>query len=286
MRHHRGHPNSSTELLVSWLQQGDVAADRAAALRSLQELSAGELRALMTGMSVEELLAPLATSSGLYALPVLFRDGDLLPAEPLLEVFSDPTRWHRVPLIIGSNRDEMKLFLAGKDRHVRRRFGVIPTPRDPPRYERLARYHSRQWRAVGVDEPLLRMSLADPQLPLYSYRFDWDDMRANALVDLPRLLGAAHALELDFLFGPLIARKVPGVLHDGNRRGYEDLARAMRDYWAGFAYHGRPGSGRSGSYPLWPAWSELRPQSHVARWAQRRRSEQPALHGARRGCQK
>ena len=79
-------------------------------------------------------------------------------------------------------------------------------------------------------------------------------MRDNWLLDLPTLLGAAHALELDFLFGPLIARVVPGVFHAGNREGREILARAMRDYWAGFAYSGRPGSGRSAAQPAWPRW--------------------------------
>lgn len=255
-----GHRNSSRELLLAWLQSSGVAADRAAAARNLRQLGAADIMAFLRSLDVGALMAPLATPDGMYRLPALFRDGSVLPAEPLPEVFADPARWNRVPLLVGSNRDEMKLFLALDERHVQRRFGVLPRPRNPARYRRLAHYHSRHWRAVGVDEPLLHMAAADPSLPLFSYRFDWDDMRANALVDLPELLGAAHALDLDFLFGPLIGRVVPGVFHDRNRDDYLALARAMRDYWAGFAYSGRPGSGRSGAYPPWPPWRAGEPQ--------------------------
>jgi len=255
-----GHRNSSGELLLAWLEGSGLAERRAAALRNLEQLGGEEILAFMRGLDIETLLAPLATPGGMYRLPTLFRDGTVLPEEPLLEVFADPERWNRVPVIAGSNRDEMKLFLALDDEHVRRRFGLFPAPRDPERYARLAHYHSRQWRAVGVDEPLARMSRSDPQLPLYSYRLDWDAMRADALLDLPRLLGAAHGLELDFLFGPLLARVVPGIITDDNREGFEALGRTMRDYWAGFAYTGAPATGRSGVRSPWPLWSERRPR--------------------------
>jgi para-nitrobenzyl esterase len=244
-----GHPNGSHQLLLAWLGEGSPGAAAA-----LARLSAEDIAAYMRGLSVAELMAPLATPTGMYAAPALFRDGSVLPREPLTEVFADPQRWNRVPLIAGSNRDEMKLFLALGGRHTSRRFGLVPKPRDVQRYNTLSAYHSDAWKAAGVDLPLSIISAASPELELFAYRFDWDDMRDNWLLDLPTLLGAAHALELDFLFGPLIARVVPGVFHAGNREGREILARAMRDYWAGFAYSGRPGSGRSAAQPAWPRW--------------------------------
>jgi para-nitrobenzyl esterase len=184
----------------------------------------------------------------------------VLPARPLPEIFADPGAWNRVPLLLGSNRDEMKLFLALSERHARQRFGLIPEPRDRDRYERLARYHSEAWAASGVFAPLQAIHGADPALPLFAYRFDWDAMRRNFLADLPALLGAAHGLELDFLFAPLFAREVPGVVHAGNRADFAALGRSLRDYWAGFAHSGNPGAGRSATQPLWPAWTPQQPR--------------------------
>ncbi|MEL7045002.1 MAG: carboxylesterase family protein, partial [Pseudomonadota bacterium] len=214
----------------------------------------GELRRFLRGRSLSALFRGVARDGSSYRLPRLYRDGEVLPEEPLLDVLGEPEKWNSVPLLIGSNRDEMKLFLALSDRHAVERFGLIPTPREPERYERLARYHSDAWAASGVHAALQAVSRGDPTLPLYAYRFDWDAMRKNWFADLPRLLGAAHGLELDFIFRPIFSAQAPGVVYSGNRREFEDLGRSLRDYWAGFAYARRPGSGRSGGQVFWPPW--------------------------------
>lgn len=246
-----GHPNGSYALALAWLAQGN----EVGGVERLDRMPAKDLAQYLRGISVEQLLAPLQVPGGMYSAPALFRDGVVLPKEPLTEVFSDPARWNQVPLMVGSNRDEMKLFLALSDQHTGKRFGFIPAPRDAERYELLSRFHSDGWKASGVDLPLSLISENSPEIDLYAYRFDWDSMRKNWFVDFPQLLGAAHALELDFLFGPLISRVVPGVFYEGNRQEREALGRAMRDYWAGFAYSGRPGSGRSAAQVAWPRWS-------------------------------
>lgn len=253
-----GHANSSHELLLSWLR-GDGARSRKEASVVLASLAPADIMAFIRGLSAAQLMAPLAVESGLYRAPALFRDGTVIPHEPLPQVFQNPSRWNRVPLMVGSNRDEMKLFMALSPRHTRKRFGVAPAPRNPAQYEALSRFQSDAWKAAGVDLPLRAIRKGSPDLQTFVYRFDWDDMRHNWLVDLPTLLGAAHALELDFLFGPLIAKVVPGVFYPGNAEGRQGLARSMRDYWAGFAYSGNPGTGRSGAQPSWPLWSPEKP---------------------------
>ncbi|WP_439106597.1 carboxylesterase/lipase family protein [Congregibacter sp.] len=246
-----GHPNGSHALALAWLEQ--EAAPGGAA--RLEQIPAAELASYFRGLSIDEVMAPLYTPAGMYRAPALFRDGVVLPEEPPTQIFSDPSRWNEMPLMIGGNLDEMKLFLALSGRHTTNLLGVIPQVDDPERYELLNRYHSDAWKAAGVDLPLSLISQSSPNTQLFAYRFDWDDMRKNWLVDLPELLGATHALELDFLFGPLISRVVPGVFYAGNRDEREALGRTMRDYWAGFAYSGRPGSGRSAAQPAWPGWS-------------------------------
>lgn len=247
-----GHPNGSHALAVAWLDQ-----DSGAEL--ITQMPNSELARYMRNLSIDELFAPLYTPAGMYRSPALFRDGVVLPEEPLTKIFSDPARWNRMPLMIGGNRDEMKLFLVLSGRHTSNLLGVIPQVDDPERYELLNRYHSDAWKATGVDLPLSLISKSSPDTALFAYRFDWDSMQNNWLVNLPELLGATHALELDFLFGPLISRVVPGVFYAGNRESRETLGRTMRDYWAGFAYSGRPGSGRSAAQPVWPKWSVDQP---------------------------
>lgn len=255
----RGHPNSSAELILRWLSavSGRSGAEARSAAAGMDDRA---LRAFLRELDVASLFAGIERDGSMYRIPTLFRDGAVLPEDPLPEVFADPERWHRVPLLVGSNRDEMKLFMALSSTHTRKRLGVLPAPRDPQRYDRIAAYHSDTWKAVGVDLPLSAISANDPFTPVFAYRFDWDDMRDSWLLDLPRLLGAAHALELDFLFRPLVSEVVPGVFHRGNRGSRERLGRALRDYWAGFAYHGRPGVGRSGARTAWPAWRVDAPQ--------------------------
>jgi para-nitrobenzyl esterase len=58
----------------------------------------------------------------------------------------------------------------------------------------------------------------------------------------------------------LISRVAPGVFFEGNRKERESLGRSMRDYWAGFAYSGSPGSGRSAAQAAWPRWTVQNPQ--------------------------
>jgi len=252
-----GHPNSSRELVDRWLTGPRAGPDRPPVQ---DQLAPQDLMAFLRGLSVSELFAAIEREGPMYRAPTLFRDGRVLPAESLPTVFARPEGWHRVPLLVGTNRDEMKLFLALSSRHTQKRFGLIPEPSDPGRYERLARYHSDAWKAAGVDLPLTAMASAAPDLPRFAYRFDWDNTRQNAFMDLPELLGAAHAMELDFLFQPLLARVVPGIAHGGNRREREQLGVTLRDYWAGFAYQGRPGSGRSGAQVPWPGWAPEAPR--------------------------
>ncbi|MEM6486636.1 MAG: carboxylesterase family protein [Pseudomonadota bacterium] len=253
-----GHPNSSYELLLRWLRRSPEQAE-GELTELIARLPAEELMSYLRGRSAADLLKPLATKSGMYPAPALFRDGVVIPAQPLPDVFAAGDEWNRVPLVLGSNRDEQKLFLILSERFTKRRFGVFPTPRDRETYARVSRYHSGAWKAAGVDLPLQSMSTTSNSPPLFAYRFDWDDMREMWLVDLPEVLGAAHALELDFLFKPIFAPHIPGVFHRGNRESRELLARSMRDYWAGFAYHGDPGGGRSGTRTTWPRWRAAEP---------------------------
>lgn len=249
-----GHVNSGREVLVKWLMDTDRAADLGQARALQSSLPGDELASFMRELTTEQLLLPLQESLAQKGIPQHFRDGNVLPSEPLLRVFAQPSKWNRVPLMTGTNRDEMKLFLAVNDNYVNQLFGAIPVIRDASRYERVARYMSDRWKAMAVDEvaAVIRESGAD--VPVFAYRFDWDEGPSNWLVDYPRLLGAPHGMELDFLFGPMISRAVPGLFNEKNAQGVAQLSSAMLSYWTQFAYTGDPARGRSGELPQWRSW--------------------------------
>jgi para-nitrobenzyl esterase len=152
--------------------------------------------------------------------------------------------------------------MIGDPELVRRWFGIFLRVRDPVRYDVEAEYSAKMWKAQGADEPAAR--LRKTQGPsVFVYRFDWDEEPSVLGADLGRLLGAAHLLEVPFVFGHFdLGPQLNVAFTDDNAPGREALAAAMMSYWAQFAASGDPGRGRDGTLPLWSAWDDATPQSH------------------------
>ncbi len=188
-------------------------------------------------------------------LPTVLQEGVVVPREDTLSLLSDPATHHDVPLIVGTNRDEAKIFMAFDPRHTRRFAGLPYSLKDPQAYELESRYRARLWAADGVDA--IASVMASGQ-PVFAYRWDWDEQgKAFGLIDLSQLLGAAHALEVPFVTGHfLVGNQTQLLFHDNNAPGRLQLANQMMGYWAEFARHGDPrnagGAAQSISWPAWP----------------------------------
>lgn len=255
-----GLTGSSGELLARLLQKEGKAKDRAEAKALLERMGSQELSRYLYSKSPQELLAGVSGGAfGMYQAPYLFRDGVVLPAEPFTEVLGTPGRYNAVPVIVGTNRDESKLFMAGDPEHVSSFLGVIPIIRDVEAYNRAAAYSSDTWKALGADLPAARMRAAQGA-SVYAYRFDWDEEPAGWPVDLSVLLGAAHALEIPAVFNELEV-DLFRVNSAENLPGRKELAEAMSSYWAEFAYTGSPGRGRGGRLTQWKPWEDTRPEA-------------------------
>ena len=75
-------------------------------------------------------------------------------------------------------------------------------------------------------------------------------------MDLSKLIGAAHALEILFVFGSFDSYVVKNFLFgEGAYPAGKKLSDQIQSYWAEFAYTGDPGKGRDGNLPEWKAWS-------------------------------
>ena len=213
--------------------------------------------------SAEDVLRayPGEKTIGMFSLPTVIRDGVVVPDAEPGELFAKG-RYNRVPVVLGTNRDEVKLFIFGDPGLVRRWFGLFPMLRVPAeRYEMISEYAAKAWKASGVDTIAPRMRAAQGA-SVYAYRFDWDEEPTLFFADYAVLLGAAHGFEIPFVFGHWnLGRAGNRMFTAENEPGREALSEAMRSYWAQLAYTGDPGRGRKGDLPAWTAWDESSPAS-------------------------
>ena len=250
---------SSREWLVRQLLNAGKATDSATARTALAAMSNDEIRSFMYSRSPRQVLEGISGGAGMYRAPQSFRDGKVLPASTLYKVFRDPKGYNNVPLITGTNRDELKLFLAQNPEFVERRFGFLPKIKDPKAYNALAAYLSDNWKALAVDTPADIIAAHSPQ-SVFAYRWDWDEGGKNWLVDYSELLGAGHGLEVAYIFNNFTdGIAVPGLYNSDNIPGRDLLGAQMRSYWSEFARNGAPGRGRNGALPLWQPWSTQGP---------------------------
>ncbi|WP_078849163.1 carboxylesterase/lipase family protein [Streptomyces sp. NRRL F-4428] len=187
----------------------------------------------------------------------------LLPAAPAQALTSG--RFHRLPVILGTNRDEMRMFtglslaafpIRTEDDYRARlaeAFGAA-APAVEARYP-AARHPSPAlaWAAALTDRSFTCTTLAAgraitahaPRLPVYGYQFN--DRDAPALAGLPANpdfpYGAAHGFEMPYLFTSFPTERPL----DDSRRALSDR---MIGYWANFARTGNPNTPGA---PRWPA---------------------------------
>lgn len=194
-----------------------------------------------------------------------FVDGDVVPDYPVNAAREGRT--HPVPLIIGTNEHEAALFRFMKSplmpitpEAIRAMFTAIaaeqPGLQIPTETELRAAYRGRGKkpgmgvaRDIGFRMPSLWFAEGHgAQAATYVYRFDW----ATPLLRALRLNGA-HATELPYVWGNLVAGpKDPTFKLGGLRRG-RAVSERMRTRWLNFAAHGEP-FGAAGD-PVWSPWN-------------------------------
>ncbi|HZP41336.1 MAG TPA: carboxylesterase family protein [Candidatus Binatia bacterium] len=253
----REHPQASREIVLRLLERSGRARDRADAEARLAAMRDDEIAAFLRAEPAREVLAAyFPWPTGMIDMPRAIADGRVLPADPLAALGSDGG-WNRVPVLVGTNRDENKLFMYFDPRWVRKILWLVPRFVDEPRYEATAEYMARMWKAASADAPATAMSRVEPSV--FVYRFDWHDEPTILGADLSKMLGAAHALEIPFVFGHFdMGTEGNRLFTPANEPGRLALSRAMMSYWAAFARDGAPGRGTRGDLPAWDPWGDGR----------------------------
>jgi para-nitrobenzyl esterase len=208
------------------------------------EASADGVRTLAT-VPVDELLRAQATFTGPELLTAFAPtpDGTVLPGSVLRAARSSS-----LPMLIGTNRDELYLFTALDGRTVSvdhdalvaaiRRFAHD----DADAEDLIATYTAARpgatpgqvGAAITGDDAFWRpaIRLAETRTaPTWMYRFDWPTPAFGGL------LGACHGLELPFVFDTLDAAR--GLI--GDDPGLPGLAAVVHGAWVRFARDGEPG---------------------------------------------
>ena len=243
-----GHVHSSREIVNMILVRDGRAADRREAKALQEEMSEAEIRTLLHAEPAPAFLRLYnPEGSRNYPAPKKFMDGTVfVERDPHEQLASGD--YNQVPIILGTNRDERRIYMYGQWADVIRS--------DPDEYVRVSRYPSHRVKLRGVDDLARTMAPAQSE-PVYAYRFDWDEQATTADgLDMAIAIGAAHSTEMAFVFGNWDVGFIDSErLYDpATNPGRDRLSNAMMSYWANFAYTGRPARGRDGTLPEWQPW--------------------------------
>ena len=207
---------------------------------------------------------PVRNPGTLAFVPIV--DGDVLPDYPVK--MAREGRTHRVPLIIGTNKDEAALFRLMRSplmpitpRAITSMFNEIAAEQPDlqlPTEEQLGSAYARKRGSargvriasdVGFRMPSLWFAEGhSEEAPVYLYRFDYSTPLMKLL-----LVGAAHATELPYVWGTLGAPKDP-TLKLGGAKTARAVSKRIRARWVNFATQAKP-TGLPGE-PDWTPYQE------------------------------
>jgi para-nitrobenzyl esterase len=218
-------------------------------------MSPAAVRAYLRSIPDREILSMYRVfGMGMIDFPAIFRDGAVILANGY-DALSTGDYPNKVPIILGSNADELKLFL---------RF-TTPIPWQSDLYQAASRYGSARWTVSAVDEVARRLTSHPEQPPVYAYSFRWGTVDARGRSVLPnewgRELGAFHSLDIPFFLGhDSVAMVFQAFLFSWqNEPGRKALSSAMMRYLASFARTGNPNpadvSLPGAALPPWEPWS-------------------------------
>jgi para-nitrobenzyl esterase len=237
-----------------------TAENREAAKASMENMSNSEIADYLRSKTPVEILACYddAGITGMLGRSFIdsFKDGAVIP-ESGYKTLSSGTYPNKVPIILGSNKYEEKLFLSsdpffeGKDEL----------------YQIVASHLSDLWKVSGVDDIARKLRSFAYQPDVYVYQFLWGAGGDVGKSVIPEpwgfKLGASHGLEIPFIFGgedflggfgPQFTFLDRIIFNDKNRPGREALTDAMIEYVAQFIRIGNPN--KPGSVlPKWLPWS-------------------------------
>ena len=243
---------ASHDLLVRLLIKDGKARDRTNAGRLIRNMRPAEIRAYLYSKKPGEFIRVLkGWMLGMTAFPSIIADGYVLPSEGYT-AFDRGAYPVKVPLILGSNKEETKLFLSFDKK----------LDWKSPFYSALAKYGSMKWKIQAVDHLAASLSAFPDQPPVYTYRFDWGSVDEKGFSPMPgnlgRRLGACHTMEIPFFLGTrtFFAGILFGqIFNKRNLEGRVRLTAVIMKYLKNFLYTGNPNGIVGNVDSVWNPWT-------------------------------
>jgi len=190
--------------------------------------------------------------------PNIFADGTVVSKDGY-DALKDPNKYNQVPIILGTNKDEVKLFMG---------LGSHYDKLDHATYQKAAQARSDEWKLDGVDNVAKKLRAHKTQPDVYAYQFNYGAYNPGGYnawpvdhkgVNYALKFGACHVLEIPFFWGNRWFFGLEKLLfREDNKMGYEALTSAMMSYIAQFTRTGKPGAVGG---VLWEPWSNSEGES-------------------------
>lgn len=245
--------DAALRMTLKLLVRRRKAKDLPSAEALLSTMSKAQTRDFLYSVSASDLVLSLDKSPiglGMADWPTIYADGLVLPSDGY-RAFANGTYANKVPIIIGSNKDENKLFMSFMKAYKN----------DRSVYDSVAAYRTAQWRYTGVDYVARSITSRHGHPPVYSYRFDWGSPNARGESPMPRnlgsRLGAFHSVEIPFFLGTgksSVSLLTGRFFTKANAPGRRHLTDAVMRYLAAFARTGNPNTASGEPLPEWKPW--------------------------------
>ena len=217
-----------------------------------EKISSIELNKELYSLTSKEFFNVYSDKSNLE-VPLLTNDGIVIPKVGLEKALKDRAYINNVPFMAGSNRDEVKLWIAAAEYFVKLDYSVIGSILGIPKvklkneasFEAFNYYRSEAWKIRGVIEPISSLNTAG-NLNTYAYRYDWDDHRRFFIADFKKLIGASHGTEIPLITGNNDIVGDFGFLIYPSGPSKRFLSKNMMLFWSNFAKNGLPGASSNG----------------------------------------
>ena len=242
---------SSTSKYTSWNIVNKIINEKSPGISQEEDDTA--VRNLLKSLTAEEFFKFYSERNSYENLVILTADGIVIPEIGLAESLSKREYVNNVPTIAGSNKDEVKLWLASAKYFVDLDFSflgsIFGVPKvvlnDKDAFNVFNSYRSRAWKIRGVDQPLKSLHSSGVK-DLYAYRYDWDDHRKFIIANFKELIGAAHATEIPLLTGNNKLVGDYGFLIYPRGPSKRFTSKNMMKFWTNFAKNGKPGVSTNG----------------------------------------
>ena len=211
-----------------------------------------ELNKKLYSLTSKEFFSEYSDKSNLE-VPLLTNDEIVIPKVGLEKALSDTNYVKNVPFMAGSNRDEVKLWIAAAEYFVELKYSLIGSILGIPKvklknensFEAFNYYRSEAWKIRGVIEPISSLNTAG-NLNTYAYKYDWDDHRRFFIADFKKLIGASHGTEIPLITGNNDIVGDLGFLIYPPGPSKRFLSKNMMLFWSNFAKKGIPGASTNG----------------------------------------